>query len=320
MFKRMVLKRVLDEVGGLENAMKKRSISYFGKTAYWPLRDIAELDEWCLIIFVRALFVILSLMAASTHAATTAFLDFQQTGQFSNYFNGDSNPVWSQSSSAGVGGTGGVQWTLGGSDVWVAKVGFQPSVGSTYTLSVQYLCQINSGYGGIGLTSQNSNLNLAGSTAGVNPGLGISYHGGGFNLNNNSVSEDDTLWTLTSYGRDISGNQGIPSLGFGSSGNYWSQLSLKMKYLGSNQFELTPEVYDVNQTTGAVGSMMASGATRTITNSNLGGASVLYPYFSSNGSRFVGADNITMPVPEPSAVSLLAVGLGGLAMLRRRRL
>jgi hypothetical protein len=253
------------------------------------------MDMWSLFAFL--LFV-----AVSTQASTTASLDFQQTGQFSNYFNGDSNPVWSQSSSAGVGGTGGVQWTLGGSDVWVAKVGFQPSVGSTYTLSVQYLCQINSG-----------------STAGVNPGLGISYHGGGFNLNNNSVSESDTLWTLTSYGASKSGNQGIPSPGFGSSGNYWSQLSLKMKYLGSNQFELTPEVYDVSQTTGAVGSMMASGATRTITNSNLGGASVLYPYFSSNGSRFVGADNITMPVPEPSAVSLLAVGLGGLAMMRRRR-
>ena len=273
----------------------------------------------CLIIFVRALFVILSLMAASTHAATTAFLDFQQAGQFSNYFNGDSNPVWSQSSSAGVGGAGGVQWTLGGSDVWVAKVGFQPTVGSTYTLSVQYLCQINSGYGGIGLTSQNSNLNLAGSTAGVNPGLGISYHGSGFNLNNNSVSESETFWTLTSYGRSKSGNEGIPSPGYGSSGNYWSQLSLNVKYLGSNQFDLTPEVYDVNQTTGAVGSLMASGATRTITNSDLGGASVLYPYFSSKGNRFVGADNITMPVPEPSAVSLLAIGLGGLALVRRRR-
>jgi hypothetical protein len=259
-------------------------------------------------------------MAASTQAATTAFLDFQQAGQFSNYFNGDSTPVWSQSPSAGVGGTGGVQWTLGGSDVWVAKVGFQPSVGSTYTLSVQYLCQINSGYGGIGLTSQNLNLNLAGSTAGVNPGLGISYHGSGFNLDNNSVSGSETFWTLTDYGRNISENQGIPSPGHGSSGNYWSQLSLKMKYLGSNQFELTPEVYDVNQTTGAVVSMMASGATRTITNSNLGTASVLYPYFSSNGSRFVAADNITIPVPEPSALSLLAIGLGGWALVRRRRL
>jgi hypothetical protein len=258
-------------------------------------------------------------MAASTQAATTASLDFQQTGQFSNYFNGDSTPVWSQSSSAGVGGTGGVQWTLGGSDVWVAKVGFQPTVGTTYTLSIQYLCRTNSGYGGIGLTSQNSNLNLAGSTAGVNPGLGISYHGGGFNLNNNDVSEGDRLWTLTDYGRNISGNQGIPSPGFGSSGNYWSQLSLKMKYLSSNQFEITPEVYDVNQTTGAVGSLMAYGATQNRTNVELGGASVLYPYFSSSGNRFVGADNITMPVPEPSAASLLAVGLGVLAMMRRRR-
>jgi hypothetical protein len=268
---------------------------------------------------MKAMFVILSLMAASTHAATTAFLDFSQAGQFSNYFGGDSSPVWSQSSSAGVGGTGGVQWTRGGSDVWVAKVGFAPTVGSTYTLSVQYLCEINAGYGGIGLTSQNSNLNLAGSTAGVNPGLGISYHGSGFISDNSGSTSGDPNWTLTSYGRDISGNQGIPSPGYGSSGNYWSQLSLNVKYLGSNQFDLTPEVYDVNQTTGAVGSLMAYGDTKTYTNSNLGGASVLYPYFSGNGSRFVGADNITMPVPEPSALSLLAVGLGGLAMMRRRR-
>jgi hypothetical protein len=315
----MVLKGVLDEVGGLQNATKKRKIRIYTKTFIWPFRDIAELGGWCLILNMRSLFAFLLFVAVSTQAATTASLDFQQSGQFSNYFNGDSSPVWSQSPSAGVGGTGGVQWSLGGSDVWVAKVGFQPSVGSTYTLSVQYLCQINSGYGGIGLSSQNSLLNLTGSTAGVNPGLGISYHGSGFNLDNNSVSGSETFWTLTDYGRNISGNQGIPSPGHGSSGNYWSQLSLQMKYLGSNQFELTPEVYDVNQTTGAVVSMMASGATRTITNSNLGTASVLYPYFSSNGSRFVAADNITMPVPEPSALSLLAIGLGGLAMMRRRR-
>jgi hypothetical protein len=261
--------------------------------------------------------VILFSIAVSTQAATTASLDFQQAGQFSSYFNGDSSPTWSQSSSAGVGGTGGVQWSLGGSDVWVAKVGFQPTVGTTYTLSIQYLCRTNSGYGGIGLSSQNSLLNLAGSTAGVNPGLGISYHGSGFNLDNNSVSGSETFWTLTSYGANKSGNQGIPSPGYGSSGDYWSQLSLTVKYLGSNQFSLTPEVYDVNQTTGAVGSLMAYGATQNYTNLNLGGASVLYPYFSGNGNRFVGADNITMPVPEPSALSLLAIGLG--VVLRRRR-
>lgn len=255
----------------------------------------------------------------SGQAATTAFLDFQQAGQFSSYFNGDSSPTWSQSSSAGVGGTGGVQWSLGGSDVWVAKTGFQPTVGSTYTLSVQYLCRTNSGYGGIGLTSQNSNVNLAGSTAGVDPGLGISYHGGGFVPNNNSGNDvGTTLWNLTSYGASKSGNQGIPSPGYGTSGDYWSQLSLKVKYLGSNQFELTPEVYDVNQATGAVGSLMAYGATQNYTNSILGGASVLYPYFSGNGNRFVGADNITMPVPEPSALSLLLVGLAGLGAVRRR--
>ncbi|NCY20528.1 PEP-CTERM sorting domain-containing protein [bacterium] len=63
--------------------------------------------------------------------------------------------------------------------------------------------------------------------------------------------------------------------------------------------------------------MMAYGASRTYTNPNLGGASVLYAYFSSNGNRFVGADNITMPVPEPSVLSLLAIGL--CVILRQRR-
>ncbi|NCY22575.1 hypothetical protein EBX31_11560, partial [bacterium] len=93
--------------------------------------DIAELGEWCLVNTMRSFLVFLFSMAVSAQAATTAFLDFQQAGQFSSYFNGDSSPTWSQSSSAGVGGTGGVQWSLGGSDVWVAKTGFQPTVGST---------------------------------------------------------------------------------------------------------------------------------------------------------------------------------------------
>jgi len=45
---RMLLKRVFEEAGGLENAMKKRSIRISAKTTYWPFRDIAELGEWCL--------------------------------------------------------------------------------------------------------------------------------------------------------------------------------------------------------------------------------------------------------------------------------
>jgi len=38
-----------------------------------------------------------------------------------------------------------------------------------------------------------------------------------------------------------------------------------------------------------------------------------------NSSSPFGIDNLIVGVPEPSAVSLLAVGLGGLAMIRRRR-
>jgi hypothetical protein len=37
---RMVLKRVLDEVGELQNATKKRCIRIDTKTPYWPFGDI----------------------------------------------------------------------------------------------------------------------------------------------------------------------------------------------------------------------------------------------------------------------------------------
>ena len=61
-------------------------------------------------------------------------------------------------------------------------------------------------------------------------------------------------------------------------------------------------------------------------NQSYGGVAAAYYTISTGfpayrGSYGVGASpaTITPPVPEPSALSLLAVGLGGLAMMRRRR-
>ena len=45
MFKKMVLKWGLGEMGRLENATKKRSIRIDTKAANWPFRDIAELGK-----------------------------------------------------------------------------------------------------------------------------------------------------------------------------------------------------------------------------------------------------------------------------------
>ncbi len=49
MFISMLLKRVFVEVQRLENAKKKRNIRIDTKAANWPFRDIAELENWCLI-------------------------------------------------------------------------------------------------------------------------------------------------------------------------------------------------------------------------------------------------------------------------------
>jgi len=49
MFRAMMLKGVLEEVGRLENAMKKRSIRIDTKTTNWPFWDIVGLGKLCLI-------------------------------------------------------------------------------------------------------------------------------------------------------------------------------------------------------------------------------------------------------------------------------
>ena len=67
MFRAKVLKRVLVEMGRLENATKKRSIRLSAKITYWPLRDIAELAMWCLGIKVKRFVIVLLLL-------TTCFL------------------------------------------------------------------------------------------------------------------------------------------------------------------------------------------------------------------------------------------------------
>jgi hypothetical protein len=48
MFRRMVLKRGLDEAQRMQNAIKKRSIRITAKNTYWPFRDIVKYEEWCL--------------------------------------------------------------------------------------------------------------------------------------------------------------------------------------------------------------------------------------------------------------------------------
>lgn len=49
MFRAMILKGVLEEVGRLENATKKRSIRIDTRTTNWPFWDIVGLGKWCLI-------------------------------------------------------------------------------------------------------------------------------------------------------------------------------------------------------------------------------------------------------------------------------
>lgn len=278
---------------------------------------------------------VFALAATRVLAQSSATFDFNNASQFANYFNSDGTPAWTYNATGGLGGTGGLTFAASTNDVWISKGGFAVEAGKNYTLSVFYKNEYNGGYGGMGFTS------LTGSGNGNVPtysapfsAIGISAHGGGYIVNNNTstaATDGSANWYSDAannvlMGGNLPGNTSTP---------IWLNFTETISFISGTSFTVQLDVYNVDQTTGALGTLRAQTKTYTVTNADLAGATAVYPYFSTNGQRFTAADGLTItsnaagvnlvdpsaaPVPEPSTYALLAGLAGlGLAVYRRRR-
>ncbi|MBS0631496.1 MAG: PEP-CTERM sorting domain-containing protein [Verrucomicrobia bacterium] len=281
-----------------------------------------------LLAFATAVFAVPAALAQST-----ATFNFNNSGELTTYFNADSDPQWTYNATGGLAGSGGLTFPEDTNDLWISKGGFQVAAGNTYTLSVYYKNEFNSGYGGMGFTIlTGSGHDNADSYAAPLEAIGISAHGGGYVVTNNTSTIGTAIgdsWyanatTNTLYGGDLPGDE---------VNTHWLYFSETISFVSGTSFTLQMNVYDVNQSTGAVGSLLAQTAAYSLTNADLAGSSALYPYFSTNGRRFTAADGLSIastaagvnltdpsaPVPEPSTYALLAGVAGlGLALYRRR--
>jgi hypothetical protein len=329
MLEKIVLKRILDVVQRLENDTKKRSIRIDTIIPYWPFGDIYKWDEQSHILIMGNIdqlkktipVAALVLLASSCLKAST--LDI---GLVANYkFNGD----YSDSSQAGN--------------------NLLPSVGailvtdrfgknnSAMESSNQSYAQSTSNISVSGVSSRT--VSIWAKSIDPNSGFFYAYWGGQNSQRADGVGGNLAIsylpWKITqpwrAFPEDKTGNIYVD-------GNYWVYLTTTDPIDISGSWHNLVYTYDNVGMASSVylnGVIQANNASSTnmeIMNTvdspiHIGAPDASFDIFVDDmrvynralSSAEVANLYANESVPEPSALSLCAVGLGGWAMMRRRR-
>jgi hypothetical protein len=203
----------------------------------------------------------------------TRELQFSSSTDLTDKFNDDGSPEFTLVATGGLGDGGAINVPIGSDDIWTTKEGYSVSgVGDKYTVEAYFKVAQNSGYGGVGLAANSSNTNNSPGYA--DPGLGVTFHGGGGSFHSNGTSE-----TLDWYG--TSGDLVL--------GN-WYKLVFVVEAVSANTYNLSMTVYN-SDADGVVGTVFTENTWEDVVNNEIGGASTLHTYFSSTGSRMEKIDN-----------------------------
>lgn len=251
---------------------------------------------------ILVLLVLISFLFSTQYvfAQTTINYDFNTAGELYAYFNRNNiSPTVTQSTNTGIGGTGAVNLVPPVNAVFVAKQGFAlGSIGSSYSCSTFFQSVGNSGYGGLGITTSPSAAHV--SNASPNDGIGISVHGGGYVLNNNST---------TSFGNwPTSGNWSGTDLLNGGSPDKWYQVVMTITRTAINDFDVEVKVYSANANGTLIRVAPDATLNGTFTNTTMGGASRLYSYFAFGGNRIHNFDNYSTTLVGTTFTSNITTG------------
>jgi hypothetical protein len=200
-------------------------------------------------------------------------IDFNLTTDLTTYFNPSQEATITNGDSNGISNTGAAD-IANTNEVWTLKTGYPRSLDAVYKVSAYCKNNANNGRGGLGFTVNNiNNLNSNSTYSHPSNNIGMSFHGGGGELVNNSSI------TTVSWPPDlIVGN--------------WYFMELIVTYTGTTTFNIDFNIYN-SDSNGNLGTLKTNQNFISETNSNLGGATTLYPYFCHDGFRLSQIDNFS---------------------------
>jgi mRNA-degrading endonuclease HigB of HigAB toxin-antitoxin module/uncharacterized protein YbjQ (UPF0145 family) len=242
-----------------------------------------------------SVFIGVSLSAANTIITQP----FEQTEALSDNFTKSTDTggaEFSWQSSGSVDNSGYLSIPSSGSDqLWTTKQSYSIVDNGVYILRAYFQTEGGWGYGSMGFTSS-STVSASGSKAvpdSTDYSIGMSFHGGGGSFMVNDT-HTDLNW---GDGLDLNNNDAGVDDGVAK----WYLFELKVEDNANNTYDLTFDIYKVDQTTGVKGVQWMTTKTQTLTNTNLKAQSDLYVFFGvddgSNGGggantyRMIGIDN-----------------------------
>lgn len=195
--------------------------------------------------------VLLGLMAAPPVSAEEVLENFDNTANLLNRFTPVSSPQFSSQADSGIGNTGSINVPLGSQDIWTTKTAYSVAgIGDVYELSAYSKLKANSGYGGLGFTSDNSSEPLY--RGSITHGVGVTFHGGGGAFENNGSPTNPT-W-------------GAGDLTLGN----WYKFVYTLTATAANTFNVSVVIHN-SDANGVLGSIRSSKSLSNVVNTDIGG-------------------------------------------------
>jgi len=271
--------------------------------------------------YTLILFVALSTWCTSVRAV---LIDFNTAGDLDNNFNstgtGSGIGKWSEQSGNGIGESDSVTvGTAGNQGTEVYNVAFD---GSAAALSVSMMFEFdpvtpeNTGGAGLflGFGSSSTWDGQFGSPGGADDNQFMVA------LTGNGASTKRLIHYNTADGTTTPDNPGAGANFSVTAGN-WYQLKLDVTNNFDNTYDIISSIYNVNGTTGEIGSLVQSKSTLGFTNADFAAGADAYAFFggqaASDNRVGVNYDNFEV-IPEPSSIMLIGLALGSLALFRRK--
>lgn len=206
----------------------------------------------------------------TTYALVSNLVDFNTTNDLTDNFNSDGSVQFTNVVSGGIENTGAIDVPLGTTDIWTTKQGYSVAgEGDVYTFSAYFKIKANSGYGGLGFSTIDTNT---GDSQGQPlTGIGVSFHGGGGSFVNNRV------YTTLSW---------PPDLVIGN----WYKMIFEVSAQGGNTYDLNFQIWN-SDADGVLNTLKTEKTLSGVVNTDLGGASIIHGFFAAAGSRMEKIDD-----------------------------